>query len=45
MAGIELPVSPLKHHYLISDSIPEIEKLDFEVTMRVDLDGFTYLRQ
>ena len=45
MAGIELPVSPLKHHYLISDSIPEIEKLDFEVPMTVDLECFTYLRQ
>ena len=45
MAGIELPVSPLKHHYLISDSIPELEQLDFEVPMTVDLEGFTYLRQ
>ena len=45
MAGIELPVSPLKHHYLISDSIPQIEELDFEVPMTVDLEGFTYLRQ
>jgi len=45
MAGIELPVSPLKHHYLISDTIPELEELDFEVPMTVDLEGFTYLRQ
>jgi dimethylglycine dehydrogenase len=45
MAGVELPVSPLKHHYLISDTIPELEKLDFEVPMTVDLEGFTYLRQ
>ena len=45
MAGIELPVSPLKHHYLISDTIPALEKLDFEVPMTVDLEGFTYLRQ
>ena len=45
MAGIELPVSPLKHHYLISDSIPQLEALDFEVPMAVDLEGFTYLRQ
>ena len=45
MAGIELPVSPLKHHYLITDSIPEIEALDFEVPMTVDLEGFTYMRQ
>ena len=45
MAGIELPVSPLKHHYLISDTIPALEGLDFEVPMTVDLEGFTYLRQ
>ncbi len=45
MAGIELPVSPLKHHYLISDTIPELEQLDFEVPMTVDLEGFTYTRQ
>ncbi|MCV6584492.1 MAG: FAD-dependent oxidoreductase [Marinibacterium sp.] len=45
MAGIELPVSPLKHHYLVSDTIPALEQLDFEVPMTVDLEGFTYLRQ
>lgn len=45
MAGIELPVSPLKHHYLVSDTIPALEKLDFEVPMTVDLEGFTYMRQ
>ncbi len=45
MAGIELPVSPLNHHYLISDSIPELEQIDFEVPMTVDLEGFTYMRQ
>jgi dimethylglycine dehydrogenase len=45
MAGIELPVSPLKHHYLISDTIPKLAALDFEVPMTVDLEGFTYLRQ
>ena len=45
MAGIELPVSPLNHHYLISDTIPELEQLDFEMPMTVDLEGFTYMRQ
>ncbi|WP_282062615.1 GcvT family protein [Roseobacter litoralis] len=45
MAGVELPVSPLNHHYLISDTIPQLEELDFEVPMTVDLEGFTYLRQ
>ena len=45
MAGIELPVSPLNHHYLVSDKIPKLEELDFEVPMTVDLEGFTYMRQ
>ncbi len=45
MAGIELPVSPLNHHYLISDTIPELEKFHKEVPLVVDLEGFTYMRQ
>lgn len=45
MAGIELPVSPLNHHYLVSDTIPKLEEIDFEVPMTVDLEGFTYMRQ
>ncbi len=45
MAGIELPVSPLEHHYLITDSIDDIAKLDTEIPMTVDPDGFTYIRQ
>ncbi|SMX23420.1 GcvT family protein [Boseongicola aestuarii] len=45
MAGIELPVSPLKHHYLITDTVPEVAAADFEMPMTVDLEGFTYMRQ
>ena len=45
MAGVELPVSPLKHHYLITDTIPEVAEADFEMPMTVDLEGFTYMRQ
>jgi glycine/D-amino acid oxidase-like deaminating enzyme len=43
--GDRAAVSPLKHHYLISDTIPKLEEIDFEVPMTVDLEGFTYLRQ
>jgi hypothetical protein len=43
MAGIELPVSPLSHHYLLRHD-PEAA-LDEEMPMVVDLEGFTYLRQ
>ncbi|SPJ29128.1 GcvT family protein [Falsiruegeria mediterranea] len=45
MAGVELPVSPLNHHYLITDAIPEVAALDHELPMTVDLEGFTYMRQ
>lgn len=45
MAGIELPVSPLAHHYLLTETIPEIAALDREMPLVVDLEGFTYMRQ
>ena len=45
MAGLNLPISPLKHHYLVTETIPTVEAMDFEVPMTVDLEGFTYMRQ
>lgn len=45
MVGVELPVSPLSHHFLISEAIPQLEELDFEMPMMIDLEGFTYMRQ
>ena len=45
MAGIELPVSPLAHHYLLTETIPEVEALAKELPLVVDLEGFTYMRQ
>ncbi len=45
MAGIELPVSPLAHHYLLTETIPEVAALENELPLVVDLEGFTYMRQ
>ena len=45
MVGLELPVSPLAHHYLISEAIPELAELEHEMPMMIDLEGFTYMRQ
>ncbi|WP_022729822.1 GcvT family protein [Fodinicurvata sediminis] len=45
MVGLELPVTPLEHHYLVTDTIPEVEALDGELPLIVDLEGFTYMRQ
>src|SRR5262249_41295571 len=45
MAGVDLPVTPMEHHYLISEDIPQIAAMDSEIGIAVDLEGFTYLRQ
>ena len=45
MAGVDLPVTPLEHHYLVTEAIPEIKALDRELPLVVDLEGFTYMRQ
>lgn len=45
MAGIELPVTPMEHHYLVTEAIPEVQALTRELPLVVDLEGFTYMRQ
>ncbi|NKB63651.1 MAG: FAD-dependent oxidoreductase [Gammaproteobacteria bacterium] len=31
LAGVNLPLVPVEHHYLVTDNMPEIENLDFEL--------------
>jgi len=45
MVGIDLPVTPLEHMYLVTEAIPEVAELKTELPTIVDLDGFSYLRQ
>jgi dimethylglycine dehydrogenase len=45
MAGIDLPVTPMEHHYLVTEAIPEVAAMDRELPLMVDLEGFTYMRQ
>ncbi len=45
MVGLDLPVTPLAHHYFLTESIPQVQELDFEMPMTMDLEGFTYMRQ
>jgi dimethylglycine dehydrogenase len=45
MVGLDLPLSPLEHHYLLTETIPEVAALAKELPLIVDLEGFTYLRQ
>jgi len=47
MAGIHLPVQPMEHHYLITESIPEIEAIgnDKRLPVGTDFEGNIYFRQ
>ncbi len=45
LAGIELPVQPMEHHYLITEAIPEIRDHGREVAVTVDYEGNAYTRQ
>jgi len=45
MVGLDLPVTPMEHHYLVTETIPEVAALSHELPVTVDLDGFSYARQ
>jgi dimethylglycine dehydrogenase len=45
MVGVELPLVPLEHHYLITEDLPELTELPRELPGILDLDGGIYLRQ
>ena len=47
LAGVNLPIQPMEHHYLITESIPEIEALskDQRLPVGTDFDGNIYFRQ
>ena len=47
MAGVNLPVQPMEHHYLITEAIPEIEAMGENKRLPVgtDFEGNIYFRQ
>lgn len=47
MSGLNIPVQPMEHHYLITDTIPEIEARDREdrLPAGIDYEGNIYFRQ
>ncbi|MBI2719868.1 MAG: GcvT family protein [Rhizobiales bacterium] len=45
LAGIELPVQPMEHHYLITEDIPELKAHGKEAAVTVDYEGNAYTRQ
>jgi dimethylglycine dehydrogenase len=45
MAGVELPLTPMEHHYLITEDLAELGGAPRELPVVVDLDGEMYMRQ
>jgi dimethylglycine dehydrogenase len=45
MAGVDLPLTPMQHHYLITADLPELVARADEMPCVTDLEGFTYLQQ
>ncbi len=45
MAGVDHPVAPLAHHYLVTDAIPAVAALGRTMPAVTDLEGFTYLQR
>ncbi|MFT5656752.1 MAG: dimethylglycine dehydrogenase [Gammaproteobacteria bacterium] len=45
LSGLNLPVQPMEHHYLITEAIPEIEALDHRLPAGIDYEGNMYFRQ
>ena len=46
MVGVDHPLAPMPHHYLVTDEIPEVAAFGNELMPAVtDLEGFTYLQR
>jgi dimethylglycine dehydrogenase len=45
MAGVDLPVVAMEHHYLLTEDLPELSQLTKPMPLVLDLDGEIYLIQ
>ncbi len=45
MVGLELPLIPYEHHYLVTEQLPEILAQESESMITIDLDGGIYVRE
>ena len=44
MCGMDLPLVPMEHQYLVTKSIPAVQELKREIPVLRDLEGSYYLR-
>ncbi|MGI9196963.1 MAG: GcvT family protein, partial [Candidatus Nanopelagicales bacterium] len=45
MVGVDHPVTPILHHYLVTEDVPEIMAIDWAMPAVTDLEGWTYLQR
>ena len=45
MVGIDHPLVPMLHHYLITDDVPEVAAIEGPMAAVTDLEGFTYVQR
>lgn len=45
MVGLELPLIPMQHHFLVTEDVPEVAALTGPMPAVTDLEGFTYLQR
>ncbi|MCP4387741.1 MAG: FAD-dependent oxidoreductase [Gammaproteobacteria bacterium] len=45
LSGLNLPVQPMEHHYLITEAIPQIEEREERLPAGIDYEGNIYFRQ
>ncbi|HLA93037.1 MAG TPA: FAD-dependent oxidoreductase [Actinomycetota bacterium] len=45
MVGVDHPLTPMLHHYLVTEDIPEVKAIRGDMPAVTDLEGFTYLQR
>jgi dimethylglycine dehydrogenase len=45
MVGVDHPVTPMMHHYLVTETVPEVAAIKGIMPAVTDLEGFTYLQR
>jgi dimethylglycine dehydrogenase len=45
MVGVDHPLVPMLHHYLVTDDVPEVAAIEGDMPAVTDLEGFTYLQR
>jgi dimethylglycine dehydrogenase len=45
MVGVDHPLTPMLHHYLVTEDVPEVAAIEGHMPAVTDLEGFTYLQR